>query len=270
MREFFGKRRTKIFDLHALDFDRLALYVLPKFMLEIVRKYLRLEVEGLENIPDKGRALVIPNHSGWSGFDAVMIGNEIHKAKKRIPRILAHSAYFVGELKVLSEKMGMQEASTENGTRLLKKGNVVILFPEGEYGNFKPTSERYHLQEFKRGFVRMAIQTKAPIIPTIVIGAEETHINLGTLKLTKYLKGQIIPLPLNVLPLPAKWKIKFLPPITLSNYTDADLSNSELIHQIADDIRGQMQTAIDHELANREWVYFKPKKTEEISGLEET
>lgn len=258
MKEFFGKRREKLFDLHNLDFDRLALYVLPRFLLEVIRKYLRLEVEGLHNVPDKGRAIILPNHSGWSGFDAVMIGNEIYKAKNRIARILAHHAFFVGDIKVIAEKMGMQEASTENGLRLLKKNNIVILFPEGEQGNFKPTSERYHLQEFKRGFVRMAMVTGAPIIPTIVIGAEETHINLAQLKLTKYLRGQIIPLPLNILPLPAKWKIKFLEPIHLVGYTEEDTHNHDLVHSIATDIQAKMQAAINEELKTRKWIYFPP------------
>ena len=54
-------------------------------------------------------------------------------------------------------------------------------------GNFKASSNRYHLQEFKRGFIRMALLTKAPIIPTLIIGAEETHINLKQLKLAKYI-----------------------------------------------------------------------------------
>lgn len=262
MMEFFGKRREKLFDLENLDLDRLTLYVLPRFLLEIIRKYLRLELEGLEHIPLKGRAIVLPNHSGWSGFDAVIIGNEIHKMKNRIPRIMAHRAYFTGDIKVLSEKVGFQEASTENGSRLLKKGNLIILFPEGEQGNFKPTSERYRLKEFKRGFVRMALMTGAPIIPTVVIGAEETHINLATLKLTKYLKGQIIPLPLNILPLPAKWKIKFLDPIYLKGYSAKDAADNELVKQIALDVQSKMQMAVDEELKSRKWIYFPP--TDEV------
>lgn len=256
MKEFFGKRKEKLFNLREMDLDRLALYVLPRFLLEIIRKYLRLEVEGLEHVPARGRAIVLPNHSGWSGFDAVMIGNEIYKARHRVPRILAHQAFFLGDIKIIAHKMGMQEASTENGLRLLKKNNIVILFPEGAHGNFKPTSERYQLQEFRRGFVRMALKTGAPIVPTLVIGAEETHINLASLKLTKYLKGQVIPLPLNLLPLPAKWKIKFLPPIHLSGHGARDADDAELVRTIAADVQARMQAAIDGELQSRKWVYF--------------
>ncbi len=246
-----------------LDFDKIALYVFPRFLLEIIRKYFRLEVDGLEHIPSRGKAaIIVPNHSGWTGLDAVMIGNEIYKSKHRIPRILAHHAWFIGDVKIVSEKMGMQQATTENALRLLKKNNVIILFPEGEYGNFKPTSERYHLREFKRGFIRMALTTGAPIIPTLVIGAEETNINLAALKLTKYLKGQIIPIPLIAMPLPAKWKIKFLEPVYFSNYSEKDASNAELVHKLAMDVQKKMQDALNQELQNRKWVYFSPLKIE--------
>lgn len=258
MKEFFGKRTERLFNLHDLDFDKLALYILPRFILEIVRKYLRLEVEGLENIPLRGRALILPNHSGWSGFDVVMIGNEVHKATGRIPRTLAHKAWFLGDVKILSYKMGLKEATMENGLHLLKKNNIVVLFPEGEYGNFKPSSEAYRLREFRRGFIRMAMATGAPIVPTIVIGAEETHINLAQLKFTKYLKGQIIPLPLNIIPLPAKWKIRFLEPIHLKGYSQKDIEDSDLVHRLADEIREKMQSAINKELKDRQWVYFPP------------
>jgi 1-acyl-sn-glycerol-3-phosphate acyltransferase len=257
MLSFFGKRTEKIFNLNQLDFDRLALYVVPRFLLEIIRKYLRLDVEGLEHLPIKGKGIVLPNHSGWSGFDAVMIGNEVHKQTNRIPRTLAHRFYFIGDVKILSHKVGFQEATVENGVRLLKKNNLIILFPEGEKGNFKPTSQRYQLQEFHRGFVRMAIKTKSPIIPTIVVGAEETHINLASLKLTKYLKGQVLPLPLNIIPLPAKWKIKFLEPIVLSQYSEEDSDNKELTYKIAQEIRQKMQEALTAEVNNRKWIYFE-------------
>lgn len=278
---FFGKRKAnengaasikdKLFNLHNLDFDRLALYILPRFLLEVIRKYLRLEVEGTEHLPSKGSVIVAPNHSGWSGFDAVMVGHEIFKQKKRIPRMLAHKAWFLGEIGTVSHKMGLLEATTQNGLRLLKKGNVVVLFPEGEYGNFKPSAERYQLKEFKRGFIRMSLRTGAPIVPTIVIGAEETHINLANLKFTKYLKGQLIPIPLNVLPLPAKWKIKFLEPISFSQYTPDDADNVELVHELAESVRALMQQAIDYEVSQRKWVYFGASggATEEAPSKEE-
>lgn len=237
----------------------------PLFLLEIIRKYFRLEVVGVEHVPAKGKALIVPNHSSVTALDAVMIGNEIFRGNGRIANILAHPLWFVGpNIKVLASRMGLVEASKDAGVNLLKKNQAVIIFPEGEAGNFKPTSERYHLQDFRRGFVRIAMCTQAPIIPTVVIGAEETHINLSQLKLTRFLKGVIIPIPLNVIPLPAKWKIIFLPPIDMSGYTAEDASNPELVHKINNQVKTLIQDRINKELAKREWIYF-PKGSSRAS-----
>jgi 1-acyl-sn-glycerol-3-phosphate acyltransferase len=256
MKAFFEKNE-KIFDLKNMDRDLLLFRVMPRFVLEIIRKYFRLEVEGAENIPKRGRAIVVPNHSGYAGFDAFMLGNEIRNQTGRIPRILAHHLWFINKATAIPlEKMGITEATTNNGLDLLKKNNITILFPEGEYGNFKPTRKRYRLQEFKRGFVRMALLTSSPIVPAIVIGAEETHINLSQLKFTKYLLGSVLPLPLNVIPLPAKWTIKFLEPIKL-NYPPSAASDKALVHKIADQVRDLIQFHIDLELKKRTYIYLR-------------
>lgn len=239
---------------------------IPLFLLEIVRKYFRLEVEGIEHLAQKGRMLVVPNHSGFTALDAVMVGHEIHRAHGRVPRILAHPLWFVGpNIRILARKMGLEEADKTAGERLLRAGECVMIFPEGAAGNFKPTAKRYQLQEFRRGFVRMAMATKAPIVPTVVIGAEETNINLSAISLTKVLKGTIIPLPLNILPLPAKWKIIFLPPVPMSAYTRKDAADTELVHKISESIRASIQNKIDEELKKREWIYF-PKARPGLKG----
>jgi 1-acyl-sn-glycerol-3-phosphate acyltransferase len=255
MKAFFEKKE-KIFNLKSMDRDLLIYRVMPRLILEIIRKYFRLEVEGIENVPVRGKAIIAPNHSGYAGFDAFMIGNEIRSRTGRIPRILAHHLWFIHKASSIPlEKMGIMEATTPNGLRLLSKNNAIILFPEGEYGNFKPTRKRYQLQEFKRGFVRMAIKAKAPIIPTVVIGAEETHITLSQLKFTKYLIGTVLPLPLNVIPLPAKWKIKFLKPIHL-DYPPEKINDRDFIRQVSEEIQKSIQFAINLELKKRKMIYL--------------
>lgn len=251
MINFFQKPKQKIFDLKNLDRDTLLYRVLPHLMMEILRKYFRLEVEGLENIPKKGAAIIAPNHSGYSGFDALLLSHIIHKEIHRIPRVLTHHFWFLTKTTAIpAQKMGFTEATFENGLHELKKNNLILLFPEGESGNFKPTSQMYQLQEFKRGFVRMALATQSPIIPTLVIGAEETHINLSQLKFTKFLRGTVLPIPLNIIPLPVKWKIKYLPPIRLP-YSPSALDDRDLILEITQEIQEQMQEALSEEIQKR-------------------
>lgn len=256
MINFFKKPNEKIFNLKNLDRETLLYKVFPRFLMEILKKYFRLEVEGLENIPKKGAVLVTPNHSGYSGFDAVLLSYIISEQAKRVPRVLTHHLWFLTPTTALpAQKLGFIEATFENGLNFLKKKNLVVLFPEGEKGNFKPSRKMYQLQEFKRGFVRMALASEAVIVPVIIVGAEETHINLSQLKMTKFLKGLIIPLPLNVIPLPAKWKIKFLPPIHLPHKPEA-ANDRDLVYEIAQDIQEQMQEALTKEAKKRDSVYF--------------
>ncbi len=260
MENFFrksGKKPTeKVFGLRDLASETVIYRVLPHFLGEVARKYFRLQIEGTENIPRRGPALIAPNHSGYSGFDAFLLSHEIFKATGRIPRVLAHHFWFLTKATAVpAEKVGFIEASMTNGMKQLKKNNLVVLFPEGEYGNFKPTTKRYHLQEFKRGFIRMALLRQCPIVPTLVLGAEETHINLAQLKFSKYLRGLVLPLPLNIIPLPAKWKIIFLPPIHLP-YKPSAADDKELVTELAQDLREQMQAAISAEVAKRGSIFF--------------
>lgn len=251
MINFFRKPNEKIFKLAALSKDELLYRVFPRLFMEILKKYFRLEVVGIENIPKKGPVIVIPNHSGFSGFDAMVLSYILQEQTKRVPRVLTHHLWFLTETTALpAQKLGFVEANYENGLRELKKNNLIVLFPEGEHGNFKGTAKKYQLQEFKRGFVRLALTTEAQIVPTMIFGAEETHINLKKLKFSKFLRGIVLPLPLNLIPLPARWKIVFEPPIQLP-YPASQVQNRELCREIAFEIQEDLQSKINLELKKR-------------------
>lgn len=256
MNNFLRNSKGKFAEFREVDGDLLLYRVVPRMALELLRKYFRLELVGVENIPRRGPAIIVPNHSGYAGFDAVILTHEISRATKRVPRVLTHAFWFLSKFTAIAaQKVGFIQASTENGRYQLKKNNLVILFPEGEYGNFKATSQRYLLREFKRGFIRLALERQCPIVPTLIIGAEETHINLRQIKLPRFLKNAIIPLPLNIIPLPAKWKIIFLEPIQFP-YTAEAANDPELVLELAQVVRSKMQKALSKEIGKRGSVYF--------------
>lgn len=256
MINFFKKPNEKIFNITGFNRDDLIYKIFPKLFMEIMTKYFRLEIEGLENIPTNGPVIIAPNHSGFSGFDAMLLAYILQQKTQRKPKVMTHHLWYLTETTALpAQKMGFIEASFENGVNLLKKNNLVVLFPEGEHGNFKPTTKKYQLQEFKRGFIRMALKTQSAIVPTLIIGAEETHINLQKLKFTKFLRGVVLPLPLNIIPLPAKWKIIFHKPIWLP-YEAERIADSELCHDLAIEIQESMQKKLNREIKARKSSYF--------------
>lgn len=130
---------------------------------------------------------------------------------------------------------------------------MLVLFPEGEEGNFKPSIYSYRLRRFRRGFVRLALMTGAPIIPSVVIGGEETHITLSQLRFANEMKV-LIPIPLNFFPLPAKWKIKFFEPIYLEK--NLELANDiNYVTKLANKIRLDLQRKLHAELKQRKTIF---------------
>jgi 1-acyl-sn-glycerol-3-phosphate acyltransferase len=197
-----------------------------------------------------------------------MLAHILNREVKRIPRILTLWAIFelFPYLGRAAHKMGLEPASARQGLELLRKNCMTILFPEGVSGSFKPSSQRYQLQTFRTGFVRLAVLSGAPVIPTIVIGAEESNINFGMIHFGKLMKGLAVPVPFNMIPFPAKWKIIFLPPVDLSAFRQEDTSNKEVMQSAADHVRLVMQNAIDAELKKRNYIYFGKSRITPMSS----
>lgn len=225
---------------------------------KLIRSYCRVAVEGIENIP-VGRCVLAANHTGWLGLDYANLAVTIHTSTGRIPRGVVHEAWFrsrrIGDL---ARKVGLIPASREVIVRLLNEGRLVVIFPEGEHGAFKEVTEetKYKLYEFRRGFVRAAMATQAPIVPVAIVGGEEANPALGTLKLSDRLFRLPLPRVRNVLPYPVKWRISFLKPIPMKRYGAKDAANTALVHKIAADVQDLIQDEIEVQLRKRGHKYW--------------
>ena len=244
--------------------QNMNLKAIGRLTLEALKTYFRVEFEGVENIPTTGRTILAPNHSGFVGADALIITSVVKRETKRRARILAHRAYFdlSEKLGALSRSFGLKRATVEDGVKTLEQDQLLLLFPEGEAGNFKSTLKKYQLQKFKTGFLRMAIETGSPIVPTLVLGAEESNLNLGNVDFTGLLKNVRVPLPINLIPLPAKWKIIFLPAIQPENFSKDLLENPKALRAEAAKIQKRMQKALNQSRKGRKYIYSK--KTREL------
>jgi 1-acyl-sn-glycerol-3-phosphate acyltransferase len=225
---------------------------------ELLERYFRLRVKGAQHLPRSGRAIILPNHSGFAGFDAVVLAHYLRKTLRRAPKLVAHRAYFdlFQSLRLISESLGLTKPRLAAVQAELERDKLLVLFPEAEAGNFKSSLHRYRLRHFHAGFVRLALLTGAPVVPCLVIGAEESNFNLGNVDLSRLVEHLVIPFPVNVFPLPAKWTIEFLPPIDLSAYGAAQAGDQQLVSTLAEKIRQDMQAALHERLAKRRAVYW--------------
>ncbi len=184
MLAFVRRRITGDYEVDEFGFD---VEVTETFLLTALRplaeKWFRIDVHGIDNIPAEGGALVVSNHSGTVPIDGLMTGLVIHDHADRFLRMLGADLVFrmpfVGEL---ARKGGATLASNEDAERMLSRGDLVGVWPEGFKGIGKPFSERYKLQRFGRGgFVSAALRTGVPIVPCSVVGAEEIYPLVGNI-----------------------------------------------------------------------------------------
>jgi 1-acyl-sn-glycerol-3-phosphate acyltransferase len=235
------------------------------------RYWFRVEAEGLENVPAKGGALLVSNHSGALPPDAPMIMQAIRTEHPR-PR----PVYMLGEhwfrgypgVGMIANKIGMVAAHPANAQRLLRdEGRLALVFPEGQKGSRKLYWQRYRLRRFGRGgFVKTAMRAGVPIVPIAVVGAEEAMPIFAHVPLLQRLTG-LIYFPVNhafphfglaagFMYLPAKFKIRFLEPVDVSGYAPEDAEDVALVQSLSERIRAHIQGQLDDLVSTRNSVWF--------------
>jgi 1-acyl-sn-glycerol-3-phosphate acyltransferase len=231
--------------------------------------WFRAEVEGIENVPSSGGALLVSNHSGALPPDATMIGKAI-KEEHPHPRPLNITVehFFKGYpgFSMLIPKIGAVAAHPANVQRLLyDEQQLVLVFPEGRKGTEKLYKDRYKLRRFGRGgFVEAAMRAQAPIVPVCVVGAEESAPIFAQVNVLQKLTGLIyFPItpsfpwlgPLGMLGyLPAKFKLRFLEPMYFQE--DRMWEDKALVQTVAHEIRARIQENVLDMLKTRKSIWF--------------
>ena len=235
------------------------------------RYWFRTEVEGIDNVPAESGALLVSNHAGALPPDAPMIAKAIREEHPNPrPLYLTVEHFFKGYpgFSMLIPKVGGVAAHPANVHRLLyDERQLVLVFPEGRKGTEKLYRDRYRLRRFGRGgFVEAAMRAEAQIVPTCVIGAEESAPIFGHVDVLRKLTGLIyFPITptfphlglLGMLGyLPAKFKIRFLPPVRTDDMGDEPWEDKGLVQTVAHDIRATIQEELFDMLGDRESVWF--------------
>ncbi len=242
--------KVKIKDEFGMD-PVLIDMVRPMFEF-LYNEWWRVEVSGISNIPPKGPAIIVANHSGVLPYDAVMLNMGVFNKHRRKRNVRFLVADFVDNFPVVSQfiqRAGGVKASRENAEKLLKKGELVCIFPEGTKGVGKLYEDRYKLQTFGKrgGVIRLAAKTGAPIIPCSIIGAEEIHpIIWKSEELGEKLGLPFFPVTptfpllglLGLIPFPSKWKIVFGKPIKYKK-------SEKRFVKLSSELRTHLQAMID-------------------------
>jgi 1-acyl-sn-glycerol-3-phosphate acyltransferase len=242
--------------------------ILPFFEF-LYTMWWRVEASGVDHVPDQGPALIVANHSGVLPWDGLMINLAVrheHPARRECRMLALDMFALLPFLAPLLAQSGAVRANPENGERLLRKGEVVGVFPEGVKGVGKPFKDRYKLARFGRGgYVRLALRTGAPIVPCAVVGAEEIHPRIASADwLGRAFGLPYLPItptfplfgPLGLVPLPTKWSIDFADPIPMEPYGPEGAEDPILVNRLSEQVRSTVQHMVDSRLARRRSVWF--------------
>lgn len=237
----------------------------------LYEQWWRVETSGIEHVPLSGRLMLVGNHSGGLfPYDGVMIAEALrahHPHGERQARPLVEDfVYQMPFLGPLLARTGIVRASSQNARRLLRREQAVIAFPEGAKGLGKYYRDRYRLQRFGRGgFVSLALQTGAPLVPVAVVGAEEIHPVLARWQwMARGLDMPYFPVTptfpwfgaLGLVPLPTKWRIVFGSPIDLAGQHGPDAHRDELlVNRLKEEIRERIQRMVVAALSERDSVF---------------
>jgi 1-acyl-sn-glycerol-3-phosphate acyltransferase len=223
--------------------------------------YWRVEIDGIDRVPLKGRGVLVGMHRGFMPFDGVMALYALVGQRDRIPRFLIHPSLtrfpFLADFMA---KLGGIMACQENGDYVLQHDELLGVFPEGIRGAFTMYKRAYTLGKFGRDeFVRMALRNRAPILPFVTVGSAEIYpilrrVDWGWFK--RYTEWPFLPVTPAPFPLPSKWHTQFLPPLHIEReYPPEAADDPETVRRISVEVRQRMQAAIDEMLLRRRSIF---------------
>jgi len=171
--------RNEASDVKLPPFDRQAFERMVR-RTWILREWFQPTMEGAENIPSEGGALLVTNHGNF-GVDAPVLIGLVHQKSGRALRALGDrivfAAPFVRDL--LAQTMGAIEGEPEAAVRLLEDEHLILVYPGGAREALCAPEDAYRLQwENSQGFIRTALRAQKPIIPVAGIGNEELYVQV--------------------------------------------------------------------------------------------
>jgi 1-acyl-sn-glycerol-3-phosphate acyltransferase len=268
--DFVRRRLSGDYRVDDFGYDEmLSRELLLPLAKPLYENYFRVRTLGIERIPNEGPAVLIANHSGTVALDAVMVQYAVarkHPERRAVRNIGADLVYRLPFVGPLARKTGNAVACPDDAYELLRRGELLGIFPEGFKGVGKGWRERYKLQRFGRaGFMEIALRAQVPIIPIAVVGAEEAFPMIGNARgLARLLGLPYFPItptfpllgPLGLLPLPSRWFIEFGHPIRTDEYAADDADDAMLVFDLADRVRDTIQQMLYRNLNARGGAFF--------------
>lgn len=214
----------------------------------LYRYYFRVACHGIQNVPPRGRVMLVGNHSGGYAIDAGMVIAACF-FELEPPRLAQGMAdRFINRIPFLSQwtnRGGQITGLPQHAQQLLLNERMLLVFPEGARGTAKLFWERYSLRQFGTGFMRLALRTNTPIVPFAFLGGGEAVPTIANLRLLGKLLGvPYVPLTPYLLPvpLPVRATLEVGEPLRFQGRGD---ESDRVMQERADEVKAAIQLLIE-------------------------
>jgi 1-acyl-sn-glycerol-3-phosphate acyltransferase len=230
-----------------------AYWVLKLLLTPILRFLWRVRVEGLENVPDGGPAILASNHVSFC--DSVFLPLVL----RRRVTFVAKAEYFddpktawffraIGQIPIRRGGGSSAMAALDSAAEVLEGGHLFGIYPEGT------RSPDGRLYKGKTGVARLALRCQVPVLACAMIGTDAVQPI-----------GQVKP---NIF---RPITIRISRPMDFSRYHDQP-TDPKILRHITDEIMFELR-----ELSGQEYVHeyakrkldqdaLEPERTAPISG----
>lgn len=134
----------------------------------------RVDLEGLDNFPAEGPALIVGNMNGpfpWSAFMLIYALTHSDTINCPLHTLIQLDLTDDAKLSRVLTRTGFEPWSAERLEELLASGEVVLVFPEKSNGEFK-SSARHRLREFDPSIIAPALSLNVPLFPLVTLGCD--------------------------------------------------------------------------------------------------
>lgn len=236
--------------------------------------YFQVQTSGWENLPPQHKMLLVGSHNGGLAAPDMFMGLYAwcrHFGTERLLYGLMHPKVWqvAPEVAASAVRSGAVIAHPRMGMAALRQNATVLVYPGGGEDVFRPHTLRNQIHfAGRKGFIKLALREKAPIVPVISSGAHDTLIvladiydwvkqlhNLGMPWLLD-LDPEVFPIylglpwgvgigPLPNFPLPAKIKIHICPAIEFERYGRDAANDREYVDVCYQQVKTAMQKELD-------------------------
>jgi 1-acyl-sn-glycerol-3-phosphate acyltransferase len=237
-------------------------------------RWLRVRVDGLENVPAEGPALFVGNHAGARMHEVNSLQYAVRRLHPAARIVRPLVAWQMGKFMVAGhftfQYAGAVVEHPRNADYLLQRGEMALVYPEGSWSTAKSFGERNQLcaaEHWGNNFVRTALRNQVPVIPVAAHGFESAIPTLWRSRLLGRLWGLRIgvqpvypqtfltfghPQASGLLPFPVRCRLSIGRPLDLRDLAPAGGVASEAdVREVSLAVRSVLQQRLEEMAAPR-------------------